>query len=389
MNIDINNFFTPQEWQKIQEFSSQKETPFLVVLLNIVERRFNELKEAMPYADIYYAVKANPAVEILQLLDQLGSCFDVASVYELRILQSLNISPERMSFGNTIKKSKDIKEFYDAGVRLYVSDSEMDLKNIAQNAPNCKVLIRILAEGVLTAAWPLSRKFGCSQEMAYDLLVMTRDLGLVPYGVSFHPGSQQREIGAWDSAIAKVKYLYDMLLESENIKLQCINMGGGLPSQYLDKINTTKTYGDEIKRFLTDDFGDDMPRIIIEPGRYMVANAGVLISEIVLIARKSRTALARWIYTDIGKFGGLMETLDESIKYPIYTPKYAENDKEKAIIAGPSCDSVDTMYEDFQYPLPLSLEQGDRLYWLSTGAYTSSYCSVNFNGFPPLKAYYL
>ena len=389
MNIDINNFFTSNEWQKIKNFSAEKETPFLIIVLDIVKRKFKELTEAMPYAKIYYAVKANPAPEIIQLLDELGSYFDVASVYELRILKNLNINCSRISYGNTIKKISDIKEFYESGVEMFVTDSEMDLKNIAKYAPKSKVLIRILTEGVLTADWPLSRKFGCSPEMAYDLLVMAKDFDLTPYGVTFHPGSQQREIGAWDSAIGKVKYLFNWLKKEENIELKCINMGGGLPAQYLTKINSTQTYGREIKRFLSEDFGDNMPEVIIEPGRHLVANAGVLVSEIILIARKSRTALSRWIYTDVGKFNGLMETLDEAIKYPIYTEKYAFDNNEKAILAGPSCDSVDTMYEHFQYPLPLNLEQQDRLYWLATGAYTCSYSTVNFNGFPPLKAYYL
>ena len=81
----------------------------------------------------------------------------------------------------------------------------------------------------------------------------------------------------------------------------------------------------------------------------------------------------------------MMETMNESIKYPLYTPK--KGVLEKVILAGPTCDSVDTMYENFQYELPLNLSIGDRLYWLSTGAYTSSYCAVEFNGFPPMKTY--
>ncbi len=389
MNIDINTFFKPNEWQQILDFSKDKETPFLVMVLDTVKQRFKELKAAMPYAKIYYAVKANPALEILQLLNELDACFDVASVYELRILKKMNICSSRISYGNTIKKISDIKEFHAAGVELFATDSEMDLKNIAKYAPNSKILVRILVEGVLTADWPLSRKFGCSPEIAYDLLLLAKKLDSQPYGVSFHPGSQQREIGAWDAAIGKVRYLFRWLKSEENIELKCINMGGGLPGQYLDKVNDIHTYGKEIKRFLEEDFADNMPEIIIEPGRYLVANAGVLVSEVILISRKSRTALSRWIYTDIGKFNGLMETLDESIKYPIYSEKMVDNNNEKAILAGPSCDSVDTMYEHFKYPLPLSLDSQDRLYWFATGAYTTSYSAINFNGFPPLKEYYL
>ena len=90
----------------------------------------------------------------------------------------------------------------------------------------------------------------------------------------------------------------------------------------------------------------------------------------VLVARKSRTAVERWVYTDVGKFSGLIETMDESIKFPIWTEKKGE--MEEVIIAGPTCDSADIMYENYKYGLPLNLASGDRLYWLSTGAYTTS-----------------
>ena len=386
MKININDFFTESEWNKVMSFSEGKETPFQLILADVIKRNHQDLRENLPYAKIYYAVKANPAPEVISLLNELGSCFDVASVYELRKLLALGISPDRMTYGNTIKKTDHIREFYQAGIRFFVTDSEADLRNIAQAAPGSKVFVRILTEGVQTADWPLSRKFGCQPEMAFDLLVLAKKLGLEPYGISFHVGSQQRDIAAWDAAIAKVRYIYEWLLE-EDIKLKCINMGGGFPAHYLEKTNDLKTYAAEITRYLKEDFEDELPEIIIEPGRSMVADAGVLVTEVVLIARKSRTALERWVYIDCGKFGGMMETLNESIKYPIYTPKNGL--EEKTIIAGPTCDSVDTLYEIHQYELPLNMSAGDRLYWLTTGAYTSSYSAIEFNGFPPLKTYVL
>jgi ornithine decarboxylase len=109
---------------------------------------------------------------------------------------------------------------------------------------------------------------------------------------------------------------------------------------------------------------------------------------VVLISRKNNTALQRWVYLDAGKFNGLIETLDESIKYPIITEKDGGKDGE-VILAGPTCDSADIMYEDLKYRLPLDLKSGDRIYWLSTGAYTSSYASVYFNGFPPIQTFYI
>ncbi|MDX1634161.1 MAG: type III PLP-dependent enzyme [Marinobacter sp.] len=385
--IQISDYYDSETFSRIKALADTKETPFVVIDTATISRQYDELIEGFPYASVYYAVKANPAPEILTMLRDKGSNFDIASVYELEKVMKHGVSPDRISYGNTIKKSRDIRTFYEKGVRLYATDSEADLRNIAKAAPGSKVYVRILTEGTLTADWPLSRKFGCQTDMAMDLLILARDLGLVPYGVSFHVGSQQREIGAWDAALGKVKVIFERLKEEDGIELKMINMGGGFPANYINRTNDLKTYAEEIERFIREDFGDDFPEIIIEPGRSLISNAGILVSEVVLISRKSRTALHRWVFTDVGKFSGLIETLDESIKFPIYTEKQGEH--EEVVIAGPTCDSADIMYEHYKYGLPLNLAIGDRLYWLSTGAYTTTYSAVEFNGFPPLKDYYV
>ncbi|MDF1623013.1 type III PLP-dependent enzyme [Pseudohongiella nitratireducens] len=385
--IQIEDYYTQESFQKIKALADTKETPFVVIDLATISQHYDALTEHFPYANVYYAVKANPANEILELLRNKGSNFDVASIYELDKLLALGIEASRCSYGNTIKKARDIRYFYEKGVRMFATDSEADLRNIAKAAPGARVYVRILTEGSHTADWPLSRKFGCHTDMAIDLLILARELGLEPYGISFHVGSQQRDIGVWDAAIAKVKVIFERLKEEDDITLKMINLGGGFPANYLMRANTLETYAEEITRFLKEDFGDELPEIILEPGRSLISNSGVLVSEIVLISRKSHTALHRWIFTDVGKFSGLIETLDESIKFPIYTEKQGES--EDVILAGPTCDSADIMYEQHKYQLPLNLASGDRLYWFSTGAYTTSYSSIEFNGFPPLKSYFV
>ncbi|CAM5267922.1 ornithine decarboxylase OS=Stutzerimonas stutzeri OX=316 GN=CXK95_03565 PE=3 SV=1 [Stutzerimonas stutzeri] len=329
---------------------------------------FDDLRAGFEFAKVYYAVKANPAVEIIDLLRDKGSNFDIASIYELDKVMARGVGPERISYGNTIK-AKDIRYFFEKGVRMFVQ-LQANLANVAKAAPGSKVYVRILTEGSTTADWPLSRKFGCQTDMAMDLLILARQLGLVPYGLSFHVGSQQRDISVWDAAIAKVKVIFERLKEEDGIELKMINMGGGFPANYITRTNSLETYAEEIIRFLKEDFGDDLPEIILEPGRSLIANAGILVSEVVLVARKSRTAVERWVYVDVGKFSGLIETMDESIKFPIYTEKKGE--VEEVVIAGPTCDSADIMYENYKYGLPLNLAIGDRLYWLSTGAYATA-----------------
>ncbi len=387
MTVKIEDYFPRATFQKMKAFADQHETPFVVIDTETISKAYDDLRAGFEFAKVYYAVKANPAVEIIDLLRDKGSSFDIASIYELDKVMSRGVGPERISYGNTIKKSKDIRYFFEKGVRLFATDSEADLRNIAKAAPGSKVYVRILTEGSTTADWPLSRKFGCQTDMAMDLLILARQLGLVPYGISFHVGSQQRDISVWDAAIAKVKVIFERLKEEDGIELKMINMGGGFPANYITRTNSLETYAEEIIRFLKEDFGDDLPEIILEPGRSLIANAGILVSEVVLVARKSRTAVERWVYVDVGKFSGLIETMDESIKFPIYAEKKGE--VEEVVIAGPTCDSADIMYENYKYGLPLNLAIGDRLYWLSTGAYTTSYSAVEFNGFPPLKAYYI
>ncbi len=381
------SYYSPAEWKKIIEFSEKKETPFLVVLLDRVQQKFEGFCKNFPQAKIYYAVKASPGNEILTLLRDLGSYFDIASIYELNQVLNLGVSPDRVSFGNTIKKAKHVREAYDKGVRLFASDSEADIRNLAKEAPGSQIFFRLLMDAVTSDSdWPLSRKFGCQPRMLTELVILAADLGLEPYGISFHVGSQQREIPAWDAAITQVKSLFEQM-EKRKIHLKAMNMGGGFPADYLIKSNPLSVYAEEINRYLSFHFGDSIPEIYLEPGRGLTGEAGILVSEVVLISRKSRTDLKRWVYTDVGIFNGLMETIDESIKYPIYTEKGGENGD--VILAGPTCDSLDIIYEHFKYELPLSLEIGDRIYWISTGAYTASYSSIEFNGFPPLKIYYI
>ncbi|MCB1918871.1 MAG: type III PLP-dependent enzyme [Candidatus Competibacteraceae bacterium] len=380
-------YYSPVEWEKIVDFSATKETPFLVVLLDRVARKFQEFRRDFPSAKIYYAVKASPGEEILTLLRDLGSYFDIASIYELDRVLQLGVSPDRVSFGNTIKKAKHVRAAYDKGVRLFATDSEADVRILAREAPGSRLFFRLLMDAVTSDSdWPLSRKFGCQPRMLMELISLAADLGLDPYGVSFHVGSQQREIPAWDAAIAQVRRLFEWV-GKEQIPLKAINMGGGFPANYLIKSNPLSVYAEEINRYLNLHFGDAIPEIYLEPGRGLTGEAGILVSEVVLISKKSKTDLKRWVYTDVGIFNGLMETIDESIKYPAYTEKGGETGD--VILAGPTCDSLDIIYEHFKYQLPLSLEIGDRIYWLSTGAYTASYSSIEFNGFPPLKTYYL
>ncbi|MFZ2102380.1 MAG: ornithine/lysine decarboxylase [Oricola sp.] len=371
---------------RIQEFLATRRpaSPCLVVDLDVVRDNYCAFTKALPDSRIFYAVKANPAPEILRLLASLGSSFDTASVPEIEMALDAGATPDRVSFGNTIKKERDIARAHELGISLYAVDSVEEVEKVARAAPGARVFCRVLTDGE-GAEWPLSRKFGCVPAMAVDVLAAAAGLGLVAYGVSFHVGSQMTNLDAWDKALADARKVFDRAAE-KGITLKMVNMGGGFPTRYLKEVPSAKAYGQAIFDALRKHFGNRIPETIIEPGRGMVGNAGVIKSEVVLVSRKSVNDNVRWVYLDIGKFGGLAETMDEAIRYNIVTGRDGDA-SEPCVLAGPTCDSADVLYEKKPYPLPVSLTIGDEVLIEGTGAYTTTYSAIAFNGFEPLRSY--
>lgn len=373
---------------KIARFLAEQRppTPCLVLDVDQVEQNYRALASALPLAHIYYAVKANPATPILDRLASLGSCFDAASFPEISACLAAGATPDRISYGNTIKKPSAICQAYAAGVRMFAFDSDEELDKLAELAPASRVYCRILVENS-GADWPLSRKFGTTAEAAVGLLVRARELGLDPYGISFHVGSQQTNTAAYEAAIGQVAMLFTDLAAA-GIELRMINLGGGYPVRYRDEVPGIDRFADAIMHGLTKHFGNALPELVVEPGRYMVGDAGVVSTEVVLVSRKGAADPLRWVYLDIGRFGGLAETEGEAVKYPITTDRDSDP-RGPVVIAGPSCDGVDILYERAPYRLPLSLRGGDRILLHSTGAYVTTYASQGFNGFTPLGEHYL
>jgi ornithine decarboxylase len=367
---------------KLERFLlTRPETPVLAVDLEVIEAKYLELRQHFPIASIYYAVKANPAPQIVALLESLGASFDVASRSELEMCRALGVHPMRLSYGNTIKKSADIAYAFACGVRRFAFDSEAELRKLAAHAPCSEVMCRLQTTGE-NAGWPLSRKFGCDLEMTAELLLLARDLGLHPVALSFHVGSQQTDTTQWRKPLHEAAGLCRRL-RREGLALDTINIGGGFPVPYEGHVPPISRFAEAIGQSLDDAFGSSHPKLMLEPGRSLVAEAGVVQAEVVLVSKKSRFDQIRWVYLDIGKFGGLAETLDECIKYRLRTSRTGR--PGPVVLAGPTCDSADILYEKSGYHLPVDLQCGDRVEILNTGAYSSSYASVSFNGFPPLR----
>lgn len=360
------------------------EGPVMVFDLDILRAKYRALSTGLGDASIHYAVKANPAPEVISTLHALGSRFDAASRGEIELCLGLGVPAEHIAFGNTIKRAADIAWAHSIGVRQFAVDAEAEVRKVATHAPGARVLVRLLIEES-EADWPLCRKFGAPAREALRLMDLARFLGLEVAGLSFHAGSQLREPAMWRSALDAALALWNDARAAGH-SLWLLNIGGGFPAFYGQEMPPTKEYAAEVMAMVRARFGNEIA-VMAEPGRGLVAEAGLIVAEVLLVARKSEGELARWVYLDIGKFSGLAETMEEAIRYQFETAHTGETGA--CILAGPSCDSADVLYEKRPVQLPLALRDGDLIRILSSGAYTSSYSSVGFNGFPPLRAVYL
>jgi len=356
------------------------ERPTLVLDIEAVADRYAALKAGLGRAAIHYAVKANPAPEIVARLAALGSGFDAASRAEIELCLAQGAAPSAISFGNTVKRASDIAFAHAAGITLFAADAEEEIDKIAEHAPGAQVYIRVLVTAS-EADWPLSRKFGCAPGKVQPLLARALAAGLRPVGLSFHVGSQTRVARMWLSVLDEVAGIW-RAAHAAGFDLELLNIGGGFPAFYGEEVEQPEIYAAQVMRLVTDLFGA-VPRVMAEPGRGMVAEAGAIAAEVMLVSRKCDTDAYRWVYLDIGKFSGLAETMNEAIRYQFLTGREHEP-VGPCILAGPSCDSADVLYEKRPVLLPLGLSAGDRVIIRNAGAYTSSYASVGFNGFPPL-----
>ncbi|HEY3260049.1 MAG TPA: type III PLP-dependent enzyme [Pseudonocardiaceae bacterium] len=355
-------------------------TPCLVMDLDAVRAAYRRLRAVLPEARVYYATKANPDLRVLATLAELGAGFDVASPAEVALCLAAGAEPESISYGSTVKKRSDVAYAFGAGVRRFAVDSPADLENIAAAAPGSQVYCRIFVpdDGART---PFGRKFGCSPAEAAELLRAAGRLGLAQHGVSFHVGSQQLDPAAFARGVAAAADVAGELAGT-GVPLPVLNLGGGFPVRYAAPVPPVAAYTSAIRDAVRRHFPHGVPSLAIEPGRILVAEAGVLRTEVVLVAERDDR---RWVYLDVGRYGGLAETENEAIAYRIVSRRGGPDGP--VVLAGPTCDGDDVLYQRTPYRLPLSLRGGDTLDILAAGAYTASYSSVAFNGFPPLPTY--
>jgi len=351
-------------------------TPFLSVDLDRVRTNYASVKKVFgDRLEVFYAVKANRDPKILKTLLEQGSGFDVASMAEIRIAMDVGCAPEKMAFSNPIKSAREIEEAYKLGVRLFGMDSGSEIEKLAKLAPGSDVYVRIDVPNK-GSVWPLSGKFGAEKHEAKDLLVETRRAGLNPVGVTFHVGSQCLNPDNWATAIDFSCEVFRACAK-EGIRLSILNLGGGLPAaENMTHPPSVEELGKGIVARIDKCF-DPSVRVLIEPGRHLVATAGTLTATVIGQAVRRGE---EWLYLDIGVYNGLME-IHEKFPYEVRTD-HEGRDRRSYVLAGPTCDSVDVIYDDISLP---RLDVGDRVHFMNAGAYTTGYDLYNGFAFPVVE----
>ncbi len=359
--------------------SLDHETPFLLLDLERVRRKYRDIRASVEGVQVFYAIKANDHPAVLRTLAREGSCFEVSSLSELQALQALGVPADCIASFNPIKTPRFVAAMSAYGSTLMAVDSMEELDKLALHGPNAAVAIRLNVENE-GSDWPLDDKFGVEPYEALPLLRRARDLGLQPAGLTFHVGSQCRNAASWKKAIARCAEVWGSAA-AEGIGLSVLSLGGGIPAWHGKPAPSIQEIGDVIGQALCEHrlSARDGVRLIIEPGRGVVAEAAIMATSVIA---KALRAGAEWVYIDAGVFNALMETIC-GFSYELATS--SDRPARSVTLAGPSCDSVDVMFRGIDLP---EVEVGDRVYVHNAGAYTTVYAS-SFNGFPPPAVYTL
>nr|WP_218008162.1 type III PLP-dependent enzyme [Herbidospora sakaeratensis] len=372
---------------RLRAFADRHETPSPCLLIDLptLESTYRTMSLAFIGAEILYAVKANAAPGVITTLARLGAGFDVASLAEIELCLARGVPASRLSFSNPVKKRSDVAAAYERGVRTFAFDNPGDLRNIIVEAPGSKVFCRIQVTPP-AAAMPFGAKFGCPEEAAPEMLAEAADRGLRPQGVTFHVGSQQRNLAAWDAGIAAAAKIAQML-EPEGVRLPVIDIGGGFPISYREQAATPEEFARAVDLSLARHFEPrDRPRLVIEPGRSLVGPSGMIRAEVVAVRGGVPADPRRWVFLDVGRYNGLVETENDTIAYRIHAPAGFGPDGP-VVLAGPTSDGDDVLYKHTDYAMPLSLAPGDPVEVMDAGAYTSSYSCAAVNGLPALPTF--
>ncbi len=371
----------------LQDLAKEHGTPLFVIDHEKIRNNYREFKKHLPDIQVYFAVKANSNPEIVKTLFDMGSSFDVASMPEFMIVyEFIRDMParerqdwiwDRIIYANTIKPIETLEDL-DQYKPLVTFDNHEELKKIRDHAPHAGLVLRIRVPNTGSVV-ELSSKFGADPGEAVDLISEAFEMGLVVEGLSFHVGSQCTN---FENYMGALQISSDIINETETRtgkKIRILDIGGGFPVQYNPEVKSltplAKMLNAEIKRM----FPSDM-QIIAEPGRFLVANACMLVAKVVGKAYRDNKPC---YYINDGVYHTYSGQVFDHTLYPVLS--FKEGETHISAVFGPTCDAFDTITLSAELP---DLEIGDLVYSENIGAYSHA-SSTYFNGFPPAKVVHI
>ena len=337
--------------------------------LKEVKKSYNLLRKYLPRVKVHYAIKANPHPEILRVMAELGSCFDVASDGEIHTLHDMGVAGSRMIYANPVKLGVGLEACRQCGVRKMTFDSASEIEKIKNKLPHATVLLRLRIDNS-SAHVDLNKKFGASRDNALALMLKAKEAGLDMAGIAFHVGSQTVSSDPYLYAMDIARELFEEA-EAAGLHLRILDIGGGFPiPEPKVKFNLPEMLK-QIAARLDEDFPNT--EIWAEPGRYICGTAVNLITSVVGVTERGGQP---WYFLDEGLYGTFSGVLFDQWDFKLISFRESD-DKVAATFAGPSCDSLDIM---FRGRMTAPLEVGDLLLVPSCGAYTSA-SATTFNGF--------
>ncbi len=360
----------------IRAMLKKHRTPFLIIRRSVLKKQYERFRKCLPHVTPYYAIKANSHPGIIKTFVKLGACFDVASAAEMKLVLKFGVSPSKIIFANTIKSAEDIICARRRRVRLVTFDNEPELYKLAKYYPGAHVIVRIKVENQGSMV-ELSLKFGAESDQAFFLLRKAKTLGLVPAGVSFHVGSQSKNVENYLQALEITANIFNQTKEN-GLPLKILDIGGGFPIPHFDNeigINFERMAA-QIRKQINALF-DKNVKVIAEPGRFLAGPSGILVTQVV--GRTFRNN-KNYYYLNDGIYGDFSGIVFDHCKYEFKTLRRGQ--KFLSALAGPTCDSFDTISMNEEIA---ELYVDDVIYVKNIGAYSCASATPGFNGFPPAK----
>ncbi|WP_461538455.1 type III PLP-dependent enzyme [Spongorhabdus nitratireducens] len=352
-----------------QRMVQQYGTPLMLLDASVVRQQYQALSEALPGVTLHYAVKAFPNPELLQLLNESGSSFDLASAGEVALVQELGIDPERCIQTHPVKRREDIVSCLEYGCSTFVFDHAGELDKLHPWRDQVNLMLRLSFRNPYTRV-DLSKKFGCELEAALPLLRKAKAMGLKVSGLCFHVGSQVIHPGRYVDAINHCRELIEQAA-AEGMPLEVLDIGGGFPVPYDAPLPAISEFCRPIREALS--LLPQEMKVIAEPGRFLAAEAVTAVCSVMGVAKREGRW---WHYLDDGVYGSYSGILFDHTRFPLSVLK--QGPLEPAVLTGPTCDSNDIVDENIMMPV---LEEGDLVIGRYMGAYTSA-SATDFNYFP-------